>query len=301
MDQAGTYCEELVREADKDRFLATLFAPADRRPALFALYSFATEVARVRDLVSEPLPGEVRLQWWREVVEGERAGEAAAHPIARSLIEGITMWRLPRRPLADLVEARIFDLYDDPMPTLTDLEGYAGETNSALFQLAAIVLAGGQDPGTAELSGHAGVAHTLTAVLRAFPLHASRGQLYVPGEVLERHGVRRADVFSGRTTPELMAALAEMRAHVRRHLARAEAASMPPATIPAFLPLSVIEGYLRHMERPDYDPFTSIVQVAQWRRQWVMWWAARRYGRRPAGSGPAEAVAPSIAPGRPAE
>ena len=81
------HCAALVREADRDRYLATLFAPAEHRDALFALYAFNVEIARVRDLAREPMPGEIRLQWWREVLSGERDGEAAAHPVAAALRE----------------------------------------------------------------------------------------------------------------------------------------------------------------------------------------------------------------------
>ena len=76
------YCADLVRNTDKDRFLASLFAPAERREALHALYAFDIEVARVRDLAREPMPGEIRLQWWSDVLSGTRAGEAAANPVA---------------------------------------------------------------------------------------------------------------------------------------------------------------------------------------------------------------------------
>src|SRR3989304_4664298 len=79
------HCAALVREADRDRYLATLFAPADRRDALFALYAFNAELARGRGGAREPLPGEIRLQWWREVLNGERDGEAAAHPVAAAV------------------------------------------------------------------------------------------------------------------------------------------------------------------------------------------------------------------------
>ena len=78
------YCETLVREADKDRFVATLFAPAPRRRALHALYAFNVELARVRELAREPMPGEIRLQWWRDVLGGQRdrgggSGRVRAH------------------------------------------------------------------------------------------------------------------------------------------------------------------------------------------------------------------------------
>src|SRR6476659_2869718 len=44
----------LVRRHDHDRFQTVLFAPAARREALFALYAFNYEIARVRDSVSQP-------------------------------------------------------------------------------------------------------------------------------------------------------------------------------------------------------------------------------------------------------
>ncbi len=74
MDANDKYCAALVREADRDRYLATLFAPADRRGALFSLYAFDIEISRIRDVAHEPMPGEIRLQWWREVLEGEARG-----------------------------------------------------------------------------------------------------------------------------------------------------------------------------------------------------------------------------------
>src|SRR6187455_473750 len=100
------HCEDRVRAADKDRFLATLFAPAEARGALFALYAFNLEIAGVRDRVREPMAGEIRLQWWRDVLDGERSGEAAANPIAAALSYTIAHCALPAEPLRDLTEAR---------------------------------------------------------------------------------------------------------------------------------------------------------------------------------------------------
>ena len=79
------HCAALVREADRDRYLATLFAPAEHRDALFALYAFNVEIARVRELAREPLPGEIRLQWWREVLSGERDGDDAFGGVGEAL------------------------------------------------------------------------------------------------------------------------------------------------------------------------------------------------------------------------
>jgi phytoene synthase len=279
-DQAPhyTYCESLVRDGDPDRFFAGLFARADKRPHLFALYAFSLEVARVREAVSDPMLGDIRLQWWRDALQGEARGDVKANPVAAALDETIVRFRLPRSALVNLIDARVFDLYDDPMPTLADLEGYCGETSSILIRLGAIILADGADPGATDAAGHAGVAYGITGLLRAFPWHARRGQVYLPADVLGRHGVTREDIVSGRGGPGLVSALAEMREGARDHLERALKlrATIPPAIASAFLPVTLVPRYLREMERRDYDPFRTVIDLPRWRKLWVLWRTARR-------------------------
>jgi 15-cis-phytoene synthase len=273
MQDAYAHCEALVRAADKDRYLAGLFAPAAARRRLYALYAFAAEITRVREAAREPLPGEIRLQWWRDVLTGEGRGEVLANPVAAALIDTIAQCGLPKESLIVLIDAHAFDLYDDAMPSLNDLEGYCGETSSRLIQLASMILADGQDPGAADAAGHAGVAYAITGLLRAFPWHARRGQIYIPKDVLTRHGVVREDIVTGRGGPGLAAALADMRAIDRRHLdqARQLRATVPAGLRPAFRPLALVEPYLGQMERSGYDPFRTPVALPQWRRLWALW------------------------------
>src|SRR5215207_1362536 len=247
---AYAHCESLVRDGDPDRFFASLFAPADKRPHLFALYAFSLEMARVREAVSEPMLGDIRLQWWRDALQGEARGDVRANPVAVALDDTIVRFRLPRAALVDLIDARIFDLYDDPMPSLADLEGYCGETSSVLIRLASLVLAEGADPGAADAAGHAGVAYAITGLLRAFPWHARRGQVYIPADVLVGHGVTRDDIVSGRGGPGLISGLAEIRSKARDHLQRARRlrATIPPAIAPALLSVALVPAYLRAME-----------------------------------------------------
>jgi len=275
---AYSHCEELVRDVDEDRFLAAQFSPADKRQHLFALYAFSHEIARVRDSVREAMIGEIRLQWWRDTLQGEARGDVKANPIAAALDHTIVKFRLPRQALVDLIDARVFDLYDDAMPSLNDLEGYCGETSSSLFRFASIILCDGIDPGSADAAGHAGVAYAITGLLRAFPWHARRGQIYIPAEILERHGVVRDDIVSGRGGPGLAGALGDLRAVARWHLeqTRSLRATIRPDVKPAYRSLALVEPYLRRMERADYDPFNTPVDVEKWRKIWALWrgWAA---------------------------
>ncbi|WP_375466109.1 phytoene/squalene synthase family protein [uncultured Methylobacterium sp.] len=277
---AFRHCEELVRAGDPDRYLATLFAPAAFRPHLFALYAFSLTVARVREAASNPMAGEIRLQWWRDALQGEARGDVRANPVAAAVLDAITARRLVRQPFVDLIDARVFDLYDDPMPRLNDLEGYCGETASALFRLASLILCDGAEPGGAAAAGHAGVAYGITGLLRALPWHARAGQIYIPAEIFRSYGVTREDIVTGRGGPGLRRACADLRAAARRHLTAFGEARGPivPAARPAFLPLAVVEGYLAAMERPAYDPLNTTVETPRWRRLWRLWRTARASG-----------------------
>ncbi|HEY6993105.1 MAG TPA: phytoene/squalene synthase family protein [Xanthobacteraceae bacterium] len=280
MQDAFCHCEALVRAADRDRFLATLFAPAEHRAALFALYAFNVEITRVREVVREPVAGEIRLQWWSDALGGAGRGEVAAYPEAAALLASMARYRLPAERFEALIAARRFDLYNEPMATLADLEAYADGASSGLIALAAQVLLDGAEPNMGPLGHHAGIAHAIAGLLKAFPVHAARGQLFAPLEMLGRHGADRRDVAGGPATPQLRAALGELGHCARRHLGAAQAliATAPPAVLPALLPVALAPPTLARMERSDYDPFVP-VEIAPWRRQWLIWRAARRPSR----------------------
>lgn len=250
------YCQDLVRAGDKDRFLANLFAPDTKRPHLMALHAFDLEIARVRQAVSEPRLGEIRLQWWLDTLDAIYAGETAAHPVAEALARAIAAGSLPKEALRNLILARRFDLYDDPMPSLAALEGYLGETSSAPIQLAALILAGPEAQAAAEAAGLAGVAYGLAALLRARPIHHARGQTYLPPDM----------------------DMADAIGHARRRLAEARelAARIPSAALPAFLPVSLTDLYLDRLDRLGEKALTAGADVSQFRRQWRLWWMARR-------------------------
>ncbi|MEW6256386.1 MAG: phytoene/squalene synthase family protein [Pseudomonadota bacterium] len=275
--RAYEHCAQAIRAHDRDRFLASLFAPEPARRHVSALYAFNLEVARVREVVREPLPGEMRLQWWRDLIEGLGRGDVAGHPVAMALLDTLATRDVPRPALLNLIEARTFDLYDDPMPSLNDLEGYAGETASVLIQLSAGLLLGRQDAALATASGHAGVAIAITGLMRALPIHAARGQCYLPLDLLAAFGGSREDVVTRKASAGVRETLATLRRRVVHHLRAAQDAlkDTPPAAIPAFLPLALVPGDLADLARAA-DPFGAVVGAPPLVRQWRLWRAARR-------------------------
>src|SRR4051812_807159 len=97
----------IVRRHDRDRFLTALFAPAARREDLLALYAFNFEVAKTREVVTEPMLGQIRLQWWREAVdEIYRGGRVRTHEVVQPLAEAARRGALSRAHLDRMIDAR---------------------------------------------------------------------------------------------------------------------------------------------------------------------------------------------------
>lgn len=273
--ESAGFCAELVRSHDFARYASTLFMPVAQRRALLAIYAFNVEISRVRDQVSQPLPGEIRLQWWTDMLAGEGHGGVEGNPVAAELGLTIRSCHLPVERLSRLIDEHQFDLYNDPMPTMAALEGYINDTSSALFSLGAAI-AGWQSPEIDHLARHAGLAQGIVQVMATLPLDASRRQLFVPLQLLESHGSGVEEVFAGRETPTLRAALDQLIGEAREHLKTALAlmTSIPPEVRPVFLPLALVARDLERMSRADSDPFVPRVR-SRLRTLWILWRASR--------------------------
>jgi 15-cis-phytoene synthase len=272
---SADFCAELVRAHDFARYVSTLFMPADQRRALWALYAFNIEISRVREQVSQPLPGEMRLQWWTDMLAGAGHGGVEGNPVAAELLLAIRDWRLPVERLSRLIDEHQFDLYNDPMPTMAALEGYIDDTSSALFSLGARI-AGCVSDEIEHLARHAGLAQGMAQVLAALPLDASRRQSFVPLQLLESNGSDLEQVFAGKQTPKLRAALDQLIGEAQAHLQTALAllATAPPQARPVFLPLALVGRNLMRMSRADSDLFVPQV-ISRFRTLWTLWRASR--------------------------
>ena len=265
-EAAYAHCEALVRASDKDRFVATLFAPAESRPHLYALYAFNLEIARIAEVAHEALAGEIRMQWWYDALTGTGAGEVAGHPVASPLLDTLDRCRLSAQPLLDLIEARRSDLYREPIATLAEFDGYVRRTSSALFATAARIIAwnGQEFAGAADA---AGLAYGTTTLLAVAPLHAEGGHVYVPSEVLIRHGAGAADLLAGRATEQVSAALAELTDRAEQHFDTflKRAAQLPADARPALLPVAIVPSMLRrlHRRRPGTLAAVEIAPIAR--------------------------------------
>ncbi|MDQ0320211.1 phytoene synthase [Pararhizobium capsulatum DSM 1112] len=275
----GSYAFSLaaLRDSDKDRYLACLLSPEDKRGPLSALYAFHAEIARVRDTVREPLPGEIRLQWWRDLLDSRDDSHGEGHPLATALLGAIREHALPVAVLHDMIDARVFDLYDDPMESRSSLEGYAGETASALIQFTSLVLDPQAASASAETAGHAGVAQAIAGLLLLLPLHRRRGQVYLPAEILAATGLDRDGFLAGEDRDAVSRAIRAFTGLGRDHLskARAVASGISRANRAAFLTVAMAQPVFDRAEKAGADLFERSIQPTQWRRQWWMWRSLR--------------------------
>jgi 15-cis-phytoene synthase len=274
-DETAAFCANEVRAQDFTYYAAALFAGPEQRRALHALYAFNIEITRVRDHISQPLPGEIRLQWWADTLNGSGHGGVEGHPVAAELLRAIGEFDLPVAELVGMIDANRFDLYDDPMPTLDALETHLAETDVALYSLAARIC---QPRGGAfdDIALHAGLAYGLMRVICLLPRHAARRQLYLPQQLLDLNAVGIEDIFAGKVVPGLRAVLAVLIREAQIHLeaARSAVLSTPAEILPAFLPLAVAHKILKRMEQADFNPLQP-VQPSRLAVLWATWRASR--------------------------
>src|SRR5215510_7106857 len=121
--------DDFVRRVDFDRYLSSLFAPHALRAELNVLYAFNYEVAKTAETVSQPIAGQIRLQWWRDRISELYRGVAVEHPVVQALDGVISRRNLPRGLFDALIDAREHDLEEAPFATIDEFEAYADTTS----------------------------------------------------------------------------------------------------------------------------------------------------------------------------
>jgi phytoene synthase len=267
--ERGEAVRRIAREADPDRSLSALFAPREARVDLFALYALNAELSRVAELVSEPGLGAIRLQWWRDAIERAASGEAIGHPVADAFGETLRHRKLSRNRVSALIDARNFDVETKIMPDMATLDTYLGHTAGTVFALAAEIL-GARGESVEQAARSAGKAYGLTGLMRALPVHAARGLIFLPEDALLRCGTSPGEVLAGKMSQGLHDLLAELRVKAREALrdARSRIAALVHAARSAFVSLSLVDPYLASLEKKGRDPLHEIADINPLYRLW---------------------------------
>ncbi len=257
---------EAAQSGAYDRYAAALLAPQPARDALIALAAFSAELARIAPSTQrEPRMGEIRLQWWREALEGD--AQATGHPVADALKEATREHGWPTQSLLDIVESHahdgIADAFADDQELLATLS--LGET--MLFRLAARCF--GWQPGEEldALAEHAGIAYGIARRLFALPLLMSHGHLPFPQSRLVAAGAEINALLAGEADTA-RGVIADLGTLARDHLAHSRHALRRTSRknrIP-FLPLALVDPYLEVAAQAGRNPLRDAADLSRLKR-----------------------------------
>lgn len=244
-----TYCGNLVRQQDPDRFLLSLFAPLRARPALWALYAFNYEIAKTREVVTETTTGLIRLTWWREAIaEIYNGAPVRQHEVVTALADAIRAYNLPQDKFETMIYAREFDVEDRAPATLDGLLHYADYTTTSLSELSLMVLEQGVD-GAREAS----IRYAVTGLLRAVPYMTQQRRCYLPDDVMRAHGTSAQKLFDFNERDKLP--------HIVRDIIHALPAAAPTSSKHLHKMNKMTALYLSQIEKARFDVFDQSMAV----------------------------------------
>lgn len=199
----GATQAQIVRAAarafERDRYLSALLAPSPVRDALISLAAFAGEIARIPGDVSQPMIGEIRLQWWRDALDAMAGGGAASgNPIADALAGALQRHDVPLDIMHRVLDGQSLRLDDRPFRDLDQLVAHLAAYDGGLFEAAWRILGGRGTPPT--VLAEAGVLYGLVRCLIEAPAELAQGRIVLPTRLLESHGLAAhpsADVVAG--------------------------------------------------------------------------------------------------------
>lgn len=264
-------CGNTVRKHDPDRFLLSLFAPPEKREALWALYAFNYEIAKTREVVTETKLGLIRLQWWKDAIVDIYNGKMPpSNDVLESLCLAIREHDLPQNFFDELMYAREFDLEDRLPANLDGMIKYAEFTSVPLLKLGLKI--SGADAEDANIKNVAAV-YSLTGLLRAVPIHARQRRCYLPEDFLNKVGVSKDDLYAGRDVQKLKPVTKAVYDEINKrcHLARREVSQNDKYLQ---IHLSLAQMYLNQIKRCGYDAFDPRLLIPPLARGLRLWWAA---------------------------
>jgi len=266
-----------VRRLDRDRWLTMLFAAPEDRQALAALYAFNQEVAKTRERVSEPMLGEIRLQWWRETIEGLYTGTVRRHPVAEALAEAVGPRGLPQAEFQAVIDARSADLYDDSPKSFDELTAYADASGGTLLRLAARIC-GAENEEALTAGERIGRAWALTGLLRGLAFQAAVSRNMLPRAELEAAGLAPETLYQGDFPEEAKPLARRMAETAQTAITEARIARdwVNRRALSPMLLARLAEDYLARFKRAGNDPTRAAFERGAATRRLKLFWAATR-------------------------
>lgn len=250
--------------------------PAERRRAMYAIYAFCREVDDVADEPGDSAEKKRGLAAWREEIARLYAGEPR-WLTTRALLQPVQRYDLPREEFLAVIDGVETDTAPAVrMGTLDDLLRYCRRVAGAVGMLSIHAFGVPRDPGY-QIAETLGNAVQLTNILRDVKEDAANGRLYVPLDLMQRHGVPESPLSAVCDQPGFAAACAELAGMARDHYAGTERllARLGRRQIrPIVLMMAVYRETLRLLEDRGWTRMDRPVRLGRARKLWV----ALRYG-----------------------
>ena len=245
-----------AKAGEQDRYLTALLAPREARDDLVTLAAFLAEIGRIGEQVSDPMLGEIRLQWWRDALLSRQEGSLSGNPIADAFADVVQRRALSASRLCDLLDAHTHALYPSPPSSVEALFLELDLTETAAFLFAGEIAGANADPHFADMAHNAGIAYGLARRALRLPFSLARGRDVLPAEWQSDDGLSEA---LKRLAHEARARLALIKETMPR---------ATPALKHTLLPVALVEPYLRALERRGYDAAHEIGDVSPLTRVW---------------------------------
>lgn len=263
MRNDSSFLASEVKSNDYYRFICCLFAPEVMRERLFSLYVFNYEISKVKDIISEPMVGHIRISWWREAIEEIYVGKPARqHEILKSLQQAINETALPKEMLVGIMDANQNQIEFVSPRNIADLESVANQTSTGLLEVSLYLLCQKNGEGL-EATKHIGIAYGLVEIMRSMRASASNSRLMLPEDLLVQQGITVDEIYSGKNLDRVKPIVKEICDIAESHLKKADALrkSHPKSALPVYLHSVVASCFLKRIRKNDYDLFHSDLEI----------------------------------------
>ncbi|KAK3744479.1 hypothetical protein QZH41_012892 [Actinostola sp. cb2023] len=263
------YCIGIVRRMDYENFLCTLLMPKKSQNSAFAIRAFNVELAQIRDVVTDKQIGKARMQFWKEILEQIYKGQPPQHPVAMAMTEAVEKHNLSKMWFTRLIEARSWlglklflqesNLEDKPHRDTQSLEEYSENSVSSALYLVLESLGKGsvKDVHADHAASHIGKAIGIVTLLRAAPYLVSQSKVYIPSDILIKHGVSHQDIIRGNTSQGVKDVIYDLASMASTHMstARSIQSKVPKTAFRALLPSVSCQIYLNKIQKADFNLF----------------------------------------------
>jgi squalene synthase HpnC len=211
--EAEAYTRWLATHHYENFQVVSFLLPKRLHQDFYNVYAYCRWADDLGDEMGSPAESLRLLAWWRRQLEAMYAGEAS-HPVFVALRGTVARHAIPQAPFADLIRAFEQDQTVTRYPSWEDVYAYCRYSANPVGRLV-LYLCGYSDPERQRLSDATCTALQLANFWQDVAVDLEKDRVYIPLEVLARHGYPLQDLYARRMTPAFREVMREIVARAR--------------------------------------------------------------------------------------